>query len=81
MNKEASSVTTAKDFSINVPHLIKQFKEETIIINADPKNTTPGIMGRKLRQYWLGDMLLMTGHTINYNTGKVEYTRVPKSKG
>lgn len=73
-------MTIDKDFSLNIPHLIKEFKDETLIINADPKNTTPGIIGRKLRQYWLGDMLLATGHTINYSSGKVEYTRVPKLK-
>ena len=66
------------DYSINPAWLKQEFHKEDLIIRADPKNQTPGIMGRKLRREWLGDLLVATGHTVDFKTGKIKFTRRPK---
>lgn len=67
------------DYSLNIPWLIRQFQDETKIINADPEMETPGIFWRRYRRDWLSDILVATGHKVYYKTGKVEHIRKPKS--
>lgn len=67
---------TNKDFSLNIPYLITQFKECATVVNNDRETLkTPGIIGWKMRMQTIGILLLSTGHTINYDTGNVVHTR------
>ena len=67
------------DYSINIKWVIRQFKDETNIINADTERQTRGIYSRYYRQRSLGDLLVATGHEVNYSSGEVRYVRESKN--
>lgn len=63
------------NYSLNIAHLKKEFLKDSIVIAADPEYKTKGAMHRKYRQSYIGDLLIATGHTVEWGTGKATYTR------
>lgn len=69
------------DYTLNIDYLIREFKKATdFIINDRDTWDTPGIAAWHQRQQYVGVMLIATGHTVNYKTGGVTYTRKPSTK-
>lgn len=67
---------SGKDYSLNIPYLIREFKEAVTLIENDRETyKTPGIVGWKIRRDAIALMLIATGHRVDYETGKVEYIR------
>lgn len=66
------------DYSINPSWLKGQFHELWVIQKADPQRRLDGYIGRDLRMHWLADLLVATGHSVDFKTGKIKYTRRPK---